>query len=123
MTSLWKIMGGTPMPQATDAFDLALLLLRAHAAGGRGQGVVRPQDLRGCRKIAGGQFGEEFRYANRDGAAGHAGPVLALEAAFGLLDSGKLAEAQVHFLEVGSPGRGILLVHLRTRYRQPLLWR
>ena len=96
---------------AQGALALALALLRADtAADGRQSGGLG-DDLIGALKVAGLHLGNEVGNSNVDGAALHAGAVLAVEAALGLLDSDLSGVAQGHLAEIVSPDLGLLGGH------------
>ena len=103
-----------------DAAGLALALLGADAAADAGQGVGVGDDVVGRLEVPLGHLGDELGYADVHGAASHAGLVLAVEAAGGLLHGHLLGVAQGDLLEVVVADVGILFRHgnlLQTHIR------
>ena len=96
---------------APDAFALTLGFLRADAAADSGQAVGGLDDLIGADKIPLSDLGDELRDAHVNRAAGNAGFVFAVEAAFGLFNSHLLGVAQGDFQEVFVADVGVLLRH------------
>src|SRR5699024_5038331 len=103
-----------------DAAGLTLALLGTHTAADAGQGVGVGDDLIGSFEVALGHLGDELRDANIHRAAAHAGLVLAVEAAAGLLHGHLGSVAQRDLLEVMVAYIGVLLRHgdlLQTHIR------
>ena len=69
-----------------DALCLALGFLGTDPAADRREGVVPPQDPGGRGELSGGQGGDELGDGDPHRAPGHAGTVLALDAALRLAD-------------------------------------
>ena len=99
------------MLDAPDALALALGLLGADPAAHGGQGAVLSNDLIGGLKVALRHLGDELGDPDLHRAAGHAGHVLAVEAALGLVDGLLLGVAQGHLLEVSAADHRVLVGH------------
>ena len=106
---------------AAQAEALALHLLRADAAGGRRQGVVGEQHFGGAGEIGDRDALEKLGDAHLDRAAGHAGAVLAGDAAVRLAHGELFGQAQVDLGEVGGALGGVLFGHGDTVDRHALL--
>jgi hypothetical protein len=105
---------------ATNAFDLALSILRTNAAGDCREGVVVEK--------AAGSFGEvtlrkeanELRDINHYRATRNALWVFALEAAFCFQQGSFFRQSKIYFLEVGVPDQGFLFRHFLAFNLKPL---
>ena len=97
---------------AADAVHLALALLRAYAAAHGGQGAGLVDDLIGALVVLLHDLCDEFGDAHVDGTAVHAGMVLAVQAAGGLVQRLLLGVAQRHLEEILVADIGILRGHL-----------
>ena len=96
---------------APDAVHFALALLGADAAAHGGQGAGLVDDLIRTLIVALHDLGDELGDADIDGTAVHAGMILAVEAAGGLVQGLLLGVAQGHLQEVLIPDVGVLRGH------------
>ena len=96
---------------AADAFALALGLLGADAAAHGGQRAVLGDDLIGGLEVALRHLGDKLRDMDLHGAAGHAGHVLAVEAALRLVNGLLLGVAQGYLFKVAAADHGVLMGH------------
>ncbi len=96
---------------AADAVLLALALLGADTAADGGQSGGSGDDLISGLEIALGDLGNEIRDMYHHGAALHAGLVLAVQAALGLVQSLFLGVAQSDLVKVLVPDVGVLRGH------------
>ena len=96
---------------AADAVLLALALLGADTAADGGQSGGSGDDLISGLEIALGDLGNEIRDMYHHGAALHAGLVLAVQAALGLVQSLLLGVAQSDLVKVLVPDVGVLRGH------------
>ena len=85
---------------AARALALALRLLWAHSAADRGQRGGALDDLVRLLKLPLCDECDKGGDVHRDGTARHAGLVLAVHAALGFLDGGRLVIAERDFLEI-----------------------
>ncbi len=97
---------------AADAELLALLLLRADAAGDAGQRVGAEEQLGGAAQVAGGDFLEEAGNIDADGTAADALAVFALQAAVSLKLGEGHGKAQVNLAEIAIALHGLALRHV-----------
>src|SRR5699024_5420159 len=96
---------------AAGAAALALALLGTDPAADGGHGRVLADDLIGGFKVALGHLGDELGDLDAHGAALDAGPVLAVDAALGLVDGHLGGVAQRHLVKVVPPDLGVLGGH------------
>ena len=105
---------------AKGAAGLALLFLGTDAPADRGKEVC-PLDHPGrLREVTLADLHDEGRYVYAYGAAGHAGLVLAVEAARGLEACLRLRIAFRHLCHVAAAQRGILAGHVLDRETKPV---
>ena len=96
---------------AAHALALALLFLGADTAADCGQRVGGGDDLICCVKVALCDLGDEFGDAYRNGAAGAAGHIVAVEAALCLVHCHLGSVAESDLVKVAGADYGILLGH------------
>ena len=96
---------------AANALTLALFLLRTNTAADSRQGVGGGDDLISCVKVALCDLGDELGDAYRNGAAGAAGHVVAVEAALCLVHCHLGSVAESDLVKVAGADYGILLGH------------
>ena len=97
---------------AADAVHFALALLRAHTAAHGGQGAGLVDHLIGTLVVLLHDLLDELGDAHIDGTAVHAGMVLAVQAAGGLVQRLLLGVAQSHLQEVLVADLRVLRGHL-----------
>ena len=97
---------------AEVALALALGLLRADTAADGGQRGGLGDNLISALEVAFAHLGNEIGNGDVDGAAAHAGTVLAVEAAVGFLQGDFRRVAQRDFLEIVGADLGLLGGHL-----------